>query len=259
MYLPSAFYSLRFIKQTIKNPKNVVTVLLLNYGLLYTLYNHTFDKDAFVFSYLYCGIGQGFINAFLHAMLDYIQGNHLDTSEWKQDKYIKYVDYSKGAAYMVAIPGLVYNSLTIMPRLWSFDFPGWSAVLFQGTYSILFFDLIFYMVHYTIHKIPKFRIPHLKIHHGCDVKKYAGHCTIAGEPLESLIRDLLTVYIPTHCIPGGIFYAWLWVPYYSMYSWWALYVHSGRNNYHTLHHTKHPDQNFGLFYLWDYLFRTLTL
>ena len=39
----------------------------------------------------------------------------------------------------------------------------------------------------------------------------------------------------------------------------AMYVHTGVNTYHALHHGKKPNRNYGLYYITDFVFGTLDL
>ena len=109
------------------------------------------------------------------------------------------------------------------------------------TASAKVFDVFFFaLVHYILHKVRFLRSSHFKFHHDCSFKVGSSRCAIASEGGEALFRYLLSATVPTYII--GLlsfnFYGYLLVLYYSAYSFWAMYVHTGVNTYHALHHGK---------------------
>ena len=121
--------------------------------------------------------------------------------------------------------------------------------------------IMFTIIHYIVHKNTKFKISHFKYHHDCDFNVGLSRCAIAAEGYEALFRDLLSAYISTYIIGlfGYNFYGYIWIIYYSLYSLWAMYVHTGKNKYHLIHHTTNPQSNYGLYYISDFLIGTLYL
>jgi len=238
--------------------------LLLNSPVFYTLYNNTFDINIFMFSYLFCGIFQGIINSGLYHVSDALfHGKSVNVTEWKATRFYENVIFNTDSVYLYIMGATVYTALSVVPDSlkWTFAPFQYSDSLIQLATLAVLHDILFTSIHFIIHKVPFLRAKHISYHHDCPFEVGSSRCTVASEGLEALIRDLyssvLPAYIMSYC--GMPFNAYLWLPYYTLYSFWAMYVHTGANKYHALHHTKNSNRNYGLYYLTDYVMGTLQL
>lgn len=223
-----------------------------------------FDMYNVVFSYLFCGVIQGFINTALYSICDWcFFGKEIDIQKWSQTVMYKDVVFNTDSTYLYILGGIAYISVKLLPEQirWSLDYPGYQICLLQLLLLSLMHDFFFALVHYILHKVSFLRLPHFKFHHDCSFEVGSSRCAIASEGGEALFRDLLSATVPTYII--GLlsfnFYGYLWVLYYSAYSFWAMYVHTGVNTYHALHHGKKQNRNYGLYYITDFVFGTLDL
>jgi len=238
---------------------------LFNSPLVYHLCTNQFDFHIFAFSYLGCGILQGSINYQLYKLSDILFfGKPIDLKLWKSNPFYELSTFNAQISYANAIGYNVYNSLTIFPKpiQWTLDFPSWPIIAKELAVVFLLHDFFFTMSHIIIHKIPHLRTPHMKLHHDCPFHIGSSRCATAGDSSEVFVRDLYTLFLACHLsyyFTGTPFYAYLWIPYYSVYSFWAMYVHTGVNIYHGLHHGNRPNRNYGLYYVTDYLIGTLDL
>ena len=144
---------------------------------------------------------------------------------------------------------------------WVFTAPGVVETIFQLLLVALLHDIFFTFIHYVVHKVPSLRISHLRWHHECPFDVGSSRCALASEGIELAVRDLYSVIVPTYIMGycGMPFNGHLWVPYYSLYSLWTMYVHTGVNKYHRLHYESNPNRNYGLYYITDYFMGTLNL
>jgi hypothetical protein len=237
---------------------------LFNIPLFYTIYNNTFDIYVFAFSYFTCGILQGVINSILYYVSDILFfGKPINTDEWKATKFYDLVVYNTDATYLYVIGSMAYSSMTVIPEKmqWTLVYPGFTISILQLLQLCVLHDIFFTFIHYTVHKIESLRISHLKWHHECPFHIGSSRCAIATEGIEGLFRDLYSATIPTYIISffGQPFYGYNWLLYYSVYSFWAMYIHTGVNVYHKLHHMENSRRNFGLYYISDYVLGTLVL
>jgi len=245
-------------------PHCLSAAILLNLPTIYTLCSNRFDAHIFVFSYFLCGIFQGCINSGLYYISDIaFSGKVIDEDEWKKNRFYDNVIYNTDTTYFYALGSMAYFSCVVVPDTlrWSFDFPGYASVAIQFFYVILFHDLFFTTMHYGVHKIPPLRTVHIKMHNECPFRIAGGRCAIATESFEGIFLDLYSATFATYII-GYLFqpfYGYLWIPYYSAYSFWSMYIHTGKNKYHLIHHTTTPYSNYGLYYFTDYLIGTLDI
>jgi len=245
-------------------PDYLLLFIILNGSLPYTLYNNTFDTSIFVYCYLFCGIIQGFINNFLYYASDILFfGKPVDAEVWKKTDFYKIVVNNSDAIYLYLLGAVTYTSLTTLPESirWTMVYPGYKSICLQVLLVTILHDIFFALIHYTIHKVKYFRIPHLKWHHECPFNIGNSRCALSSLGEEALLRDLYSGIIPTYILGyfGLPFYGHIWIYYYSFYSFWAMYSHSGANIYHNLHHSKNPNLNYGLYYITDYFMGTLVL
>ena len=71
----------QFKNNVIGNTAYLGQFLICNTPLVYTIYNKTFNLQIFIFSYVGCGILQGFINSILYYVSDiYFFGKRIDES-----------------------------------------------------------------------------------------------------------------------------------------------------------------------------------
>jgi sterol desaturase/sphingolipid hydroxylase (fatty acid hydroxylase superfamily) len=204
----------------------------------------------------------GVINAYLYHLSDILfYGKPLDIEKWKKTQFYELVIYNGDSTYMYTLGGMAYMSLKTFPECirWTLEFPGMTPVLLQLFLLFIMHDFFFYGIHYYVHKLPKYRVLHLKWHHECPFDVGSSRCALATEGYEGLLRDLYSATIPTYIISfcGYPFYGYIWIFYYSIYSFWAMYVHTGVNVYHNLHHSINSSRNYGLYYISDYVFGTL--
>lgn len=249
--------------------KSSYTLLFLtavfNAPLVYHIYTHQFDFQIFAYSYLGCGILQGVINHYLYKVSDtFFFGKPIDMNLWKANPFYEIATFNAQISYANSIGYNVYNSLTIFPTpiKWTLEYPGLWPIAKQLTVIILLHDFFFATTHIILHKIPRLRIPHIALHHNCPFHIGSSRCAIAGDSPEVFIRDLYSLFVScylSYYFTGSPFYAYLWIPYYSAYSFWAMYIHTGVNAYHRLHHGTRPNRNYGLYYITDYLIGTLDL
>ena len=231
--------------------------ILLNSPLLYSIYNKTFTYNAFMYSYLLCGVLQGIVNNYLYTLSDYIfHKKSVDLKEWSIQSIYKQVTLVSDVTYLYGIGSMTYMSIVVIPEpyRWNFMYPGIFNIMKQLSMLIAIHDFIFYGVHYIVHKIPSLRHSHMKIHHECPFEIGSSRCALASNESEAFVRDLLSAIVSTYFIN---FYAHIWILYYTFYSFWAMYLHTGANKYHLLHHSKKSMRNYGLYYLSDYVFNTL--
>jgi len=251
------------INKLLKTPEYILYFIVLNSPVFYKVYHSSFEPGLFLFSYVYCGGIQGIINSVLYYISDVFFFGKLVGDEWKQTKFYDVVIQNSDAAYLYILGTTVYTSCTILPKTlqWTFVFPGYANMLLQLFYVSLLHDGVFTFIHYWVHKVSWLRISHLKWHHECPFHIGNSRCALAASGLEALIRDLYSAFIPTYIIGfcGIPFYAHNWIIYYSLYSFWAMYVHTGKNKYHLIHHTTNSFSNYGLYYLTDYMIGTLRL
>jgi len=238
--------------------------LLVNSPLIYTIYTNQFNTQIFLFSYFLCGFFQGFINTVLYYISDILFfGKLVDVNEWKKTKFYEIVVYNTDATYLYVIGAMAYTSYTVVPKSlqWTLEYPGYTISSLQLIYLFFLHDIFFYIIHFGVHKIRCLRIPHLKWHHECPFEIGNSRCAIATEGSEGLLRDLYSATIPTYIISyfHGPFYGYNWILYYSFYSFWAMYIHTGKNKYHLIHHSNNSFSNYGLYYLSDFLMGTLKL
>jgi sterol desaturase/sphingolipid hydroxylase (fatty acid hydroxylase superfamily) len=204
----------------------------------------------------------GVINAYSYHLSDILfYGKPLDIEKWKKTQFYELVIYNGDSTYMYTLGGMAYMSLKTFPECirWTLEFPGMTPVLLQLFLLFIMHDFFFYGIHYYVHKLPKYRVLHLKWHHECPFDVGSSRCALATEGYEGLLRDLYSATIPTYIISfcGYPFYGYIWIFYYSIYSFWAMYVHTGVNVYHNLHHSINSSRNYGLYYISDYVFGTL--
>jgi sterol desaturase/sphingolipid hydroxylase (fatty acid hydroxylase superfamily) len=249
---------------TIINSNNaILNFLLLNSPLLYTIYNNTFSINIFLFAYIYCGFFQGIINNYLYTLCDvYFHGKPIDIKEWKATRFYDLVIFNTDSVYLHVLGATIYTALTVVPDSikWSFTPFGYMDILQLCIVAVLH-DVFFTLIHYIVHKIPFLRTLHLTYHHDCPFDIGSSRCTLAADGSEAIVRDLYSLVIPTYIVGycGMPFNAYLWVPYYTLYSLWALYIHTGVNKYHRLHHTQNSSRNYGIYYITDYFMGTLDL
>lgn len=262
-----------FLKyETIKNFVNtmfshnvyILHFVVFNSPLIYTIYNNTFNLNIFIFSYLGCGLFQGIINTFLYYISDIcFFGKIIDVEEWKKTNFYNLVIYNTTSTYLYILGSSAYISLTTVPEYmrWKLIKPSTNQLLLQFSLLIILHDIFFTLIHYIIHRVKYLRLNHLKWHHECPFNIGNSRCAIATEGVEGLIRDLYSAIIPTYIIGmcGIPFYGYIWILYYSLYSFWAMYIHTGVNIYHNLHHTSNSSRNYGLYYICDYFLGTLDL
>lgn len=252
------------VRTIFTTPEYIMHFLLFNSPVIYTLYNNTFDTSIFLFSYLGCGILQGTINSILYHISDIVfYGKEIDIQKWKNTIFYDLVIYNSDSTYLYSLGAIAYSSFTIVPKKmqWTLIFPGYSKIFLQLFYLFILHDVFFTFIHYLVHKIKKFRTLHLKWHHECPFDIGTSRCSVATEGFEGLLRDIYSAVIPTYIIglfTGG-FYGYSWIFYYSVYSFWAMYIHTGVNLYHQLHHTENSSRNYGLYYMSDYILGTLDL
>jgi sterol desaturase/sphingolipid hydroxylase (fatty acid hydroxylase superfamily) len=222
------------------------------------------DIHKVIFSYLFCGVSQGLINTALYSICDRcFFGKEIDIKQWSQTKMYKDVVFNTDATYIYVLGGFAYISVQFLPEpiRWSFDYPGYKNCLLQLLLIAIMHDIFFTIVHIVVHKVSFWRESHIKLHHDCPFEVGNSRCAIAAEAEEALVRDLLTALVPTYIV-GALcsnFYGYLWVLYYSVYTFWAMYVHTGVNRYHALHHGIKPHRNYGLYYITDFFIGTLDL
>jgi sterol desaturase/sphingolipid hydroxylase (fatty acid hydroxylase superfamily) len=249
---------------TFSSYESIFFFTAMNGSLAYTLYNNTFKMDIFVFSYLICGILQGTINSILYYLVDVlIVGKPLDVEAWKKTKFYQMVVYNLDGGYIYILGGSTYTALTLAPESmqWTLVYPGYKSIILQVLLLALLHDFFFTTIHYAVHKIPYFRAPHFQIHHNCPFEIGSSRCAISSTGNEALVRDLYSGIIPTYIISYFFmpFYGYIWIYYYSIYTLWAMYSHTGLSFYHTLHHSKNPELNYGLYFITDYFMGTLVL
>jgi sterol desaturase/sphingolipid hydroxylase (fatty acid hydroxylase superfamily) len=238
--------------------------LVFNTPLAYTIYNSTFDIRKFLTAYVVCGIGQGFINTGLYFVSDLLFfGKKVDTDALKKTVFYEYISLNLDTIYLYLLGATTYTALTVVPQSirWTMDFPGYKQMVFQIVCVAILNDVFFSLIHYVIHKIPYLRISHMKLHHDCPFDIANSRCAVSATGVEALVRDLYSAILPTYIVGyfGMPFYVYSWLLYYSIYSFWAMYVHSGVNVYHRIHHSKTPNLNYGLYYITDYFMGTLVL
>jgi sterol desaturase/sphingolipid hydroxylase (fatty acid hydroxylase superfamily) len=193
----------------------------------------------------------------------YCHGKSIDVTKWKETRFYNLVIQNTDSVYLYALGAAIYPFLTIVPDSikWSFASLDVTTTLLQvGTVALLH-DITFTAIHYTVHKIPSLRADHLFYHHDCPFEIGSSRCTLASGGIEAIIRDLYSLLIPTFIMGccGMPFNAYIWIPYYSLYSLWAMYIHTGVNTYHNLHHTENSSRNYGIYYITDYVLGTLDL
>ena len=248
----------------LKTPEYLFHFLIVNSPIAYTLYNNTFNINIFCVAYLGCGILQGIINSILYYVSDILFfGKQIDINLWKKTNFYNLSVYNTDATYLYVIGAMAYTSLTIVPESmrWTISYPGYWIILLQIFNLFILHDVFFTFIHYFVHKIKYFRIPHLKWHHDCPFDIGSSRCATATEGIEGLFRDLYSAFIPTYIISycGIPFSCYTWIIYYSLYSFWAMYIHTGVNIYHKIHHSANYNLNYGIYYITDYLIGTLVL
>lgn len=253
-----------FINSVFITSEYLAHFILVNSPVLYTIHNNNFNINTFLFSYLVCGIFQGVINSVLYYVSDILFfGKPIDVGEWKKTVFYNLVVYNTDATYLYVIGAMSYTSLTVIPNpiKWTLVYPGYKTMMLQLFYLFILHDMFFTFIHYWVHKIKYYRLNHLKWHHECPFHIGSSRCAIATEGVEGLLRDLYSATIPTYIISyfSSPFYGYTWLVYYSVYSFWAMYIHTGVNLYHKLHHTKNSNRNYGLYYISDYIMGTLEL
>ena len=229
--------------------------LLINSPLIYSIYNKSFTFNAFFYSYICCGLIQGIINNYLYQISDYVL-TPLDKNAWVKSPFYKQTMLVADATYLYGVGSTVYLSTVVIsePYKWSFEYPGALSILKQFALLIIIHDFVFYGIHYVVHKIPSLRHDHMKKHHDCPLNIASSRCALSSNESEAFVRDLLSAIVGTYFIG---FYGYLWMPYYTFYSFWAMYLHTGVNQYHKMHHSNRPMRNYGIYYLSDYLLNTL--
>lgn len=260
---PNRLYA--WVSSVIEDPlPNLSLILLFNSPLAYSLYTNTLDPYMVAYSYLFCGLFQGAVIGCLYYVSDvFFAGRDINTEEWKKNPLYKTIMLNTDSTYIYILGAASYNSLTAVPQSmqWTFVFPGYKELALQVAGVVILHDILFTFIHYVVHKVGHLRKDHLKWHHECPLEVGSSRCALAATGVEALARDLYSAIIPTYILGacGLPFYAPLWVPYYSAYSLWAMYIHTGLNTYHRLHHTKNSNRNYGLYYLTDYVLGTLEL
>ncbi len=255
----------QFSKKLITTPPYIGNFIILNTPLIYTIVNKTFDWNTFLFSYIGCGIIQGgIINAYLYYISDvFFYGKPLDIEKWKKTEFYELVIYNGDSTYIYGLGAMAYSSLKILPTgiRWTLEYTNIHSMIIQLFLLFILHDFFFYFIHYYVHKFKYFRIQHLKWHHECPFDIGSSRCAIATEGFEGLLRDIYSATLPTYIISycGLPFYGYNWILYYSLYSLWAMYIHTGVNVYHRLHHNANSRNNYGLYYISDYVFGTLDL
>ncbi len=241
-----------------------LNILILNTPLLYTLYYSTFDINIFLFSYLCTGLFQGCITTLLYKVCDSLYSTKTtDFNEWKKTPFYNNVILNFDSAYLYAIGSSVYGSLMCLPSSikWNIEKISLYDACIQLCILGLLHDIFFTFVHYIIHKVPILKESHFELHHKCPIHIGSSRCTYSSSGLEALFRDMYTAFIPTFVMGyfGLPFNAYIWMPYYTIYTFWSLYIHTGHNVYHNLHHSKKSTRNYGIYYITDYLIGTLEL
>jgi sterol desaturase/sphingolipid hydroxylase (fatty acid hydroxylase superfamily) len=241
-----------------------LNIFLLNIPLLYTIIYGTFNINIFLFSYLFTGLFQGCVTSLLYKICDSLYSTKTtDFNEWKKSTFYDNVTLNFDSAYLYAIGASVYGALTFIPSCIRWELK--SITLYDACIQLcllaLLHDVFFTLTHYIIHKVPILRQSHIELHHKCPIDIASSRCTYSSSGLEALFRDLYTAFIPTFLMGylGLTFNAYVWAPYYTMYTYWSLYIHTGHNIYHTLHHSKRSTRNYGIYYITDYLIGTLEL
>lgn len=256
---------LNFLQKVTTTPIYMFHFILFNSPLFYTIINNTFDWNSFLFSYIGCGIVQGgVINAYLYYLSDVLfHGKQLDIEKWKKTVFYDLVIYNGDSTYIYTLGSMAYMSLKTVPVSirWTLEYPDTNAIFLQLCMLFVLHDFFFYGIHYYVHKIQYLRMQHLKWHHDCPFDIGSSRCAIATEGFEGLLRDIYSAVIPTYIISycGLPFYGYNWLFYYSVYSFWAMYIHTGVNVYHKLHHSVNSSRNYGLYYLSDAILGTLDL
>jgi sterol desaturase/sphingolipid hydroxylase (fatty acid hydroxylase superfamily) len=265
--LPSFLHPDRLMNYTynlITDVPRLITFFGLNTPLIYTIYNKSFDTNIFLISYMGCGFVQGVVILFLYYISDvFFFGKMIDVDAFKKTKFYDVIIFNIDTIYLYILGATVYTSLTVVPESMKYTlvFPGYSAMGLQFLFMFILHDIFFTLIHYVVHKIPSLRIPHLKVHHECPFDIANSRCAVASNGTEAVVRDLYSLVIPTYIIGyfGMPIYIWTWFIYYSLYSFWVMYIHSGVNVYHRIHHSETPNINYGLYYISDYFMGTLVL
>lgn len=241
-----------------------MNIIILNAPLMYTIYYSTFNINIFLFSYLCTGLLQGCITSLLYKICDNLYSKKTTNFEkWKVTQFYDNVVLNFDSAYLYAIGSTVYGSLTIVPQSikWELECISLYNFCIQFILLGLLHDIFFTFFHYIIHKIPILKKSHYELHHKCPIDIGSSRCTYSSSGLEALFRDLYTAFIPTYLMGyfGLKFNAYVWMPYYTLYTFWSLYIHTGQNVYHSLHHSSKSTRNYGIYYITDYVIGTLEL
>jgi len=253
-----------FFNVLLSTPMYFIHFIIFNSPLFYTIYNKQFNINIFIFSYLICGIFQGIINTLLYYISDVLFFNKfIDISKWKKTIFYDIIIYNTDSTYLYILGSIVYLSLLIIPKSiqWTLVHPRYNIIIIQLFLLFIVHDLIFYLIHYNIHKINYLKILHIKLHHDCPFDIISSRCALATDGFEGLIRDLYSISIATYIISFFIhnFYAYNWLLYYTFYSFWSMYLHTGVNIYHKIHHISDFNSNYGLYYISDYIMGTINL
>ena len=252
---PTRIYN--YVEKVLTDPWHFYGIFFVNAPLIYSIYNNTFTFNAFCYSYLLCGVGQGVINNYLYILSDYaFHEKPPNLQAWLKLPISKQVILLSDATYLYAIGSMVYMSSVTIPEpyRWNYTYPGIYSIMQQLFMIMIIHDFVFYGIHYIVHKIPYLRHSHMKLHHECPFEIGGGRCILAANESEGFVRDLFSAIVSTYFVN---FYGHAWMLYYTCYSLWAMYIHTGANKYHLLHHSNRPMRNYGLYYLSDYVFNTL--
>jgi len=247
-------------EKIITDHEYALNIVMLNLPLAYSIYYSFFDINIFLFSYVITGFMQGCVTSLLYKICDRMFTKP-NVDEWIKTSFYDNVILNYDSAYLYAIGSSVYTCLLCLPSkfLWTFHIESVNVLSIQLILLFLLHDIFFYIVHYIIHKVPLLRKIHYSIHHKCPLHIGSSRCTYSSSGLEALSRDLYTLIIPTMIISYYYypFNAYIWIPYYTFYTFWSFYIHTGINEYHNLHHSKISNRNYGLYYISDYIFGTL--
>jgi len=85
-------------------PEYLFPVILLNLPVVYTLVTEQVDARMFAFSYVLCGIFQGYINSGLYYISDIVfTGKVIDDDEWKKNRFYDNVIHNTDSTYLYAL------------------------------------------------------------------------------------------------------------------------------------------------------------
>ena len=138
---------------------------------------------------------------------------------------------------------------------WKHEWSDWRINIIHLFIMMIGVDIGFYFVHYLFHTIPYLQKKHA-YHHDCDMKTVGSLCTLDDDYFEAFLRDYLPVVLSSFLCYD--FHIYTYNLFYIIYTWWAFYIHSTLNTYHSNHH-KYYNCNYGVFYITDYIMGSIQL